>query len=52
MFDEDPFNVFDESSSSAAKSRRQAESESPRATGTKTKHHENVGNSDKSDNKR
>jgi len=52
MFDEDPFNVFDETTSSAEKPGRQTEPESSRTTGTRVKHHEKKGHFEKSDNKR
>jgi len=48
MFDEDLFNVFNETGSSAEK----PGSESSRNAVTKTKHRDDKGNSEKSDNKR
>ena len=52
MFDEDLFNVFSETSSSAEKSGGQSEARSSRDAGIKTKHREDKGNDEKADNKR
>ena len=54
MFDEDLFNVFNETHASTEKSGSQKDSGSLRDAGTKTKHRQDKGNSEKekTDNKR
>jgi len=52
MFDEDLFNVFNETSSSAEKSGSKRESGSSGGAGSKSKYREEKGNAEKADNKR